>query len=106
MDQLILPAQTKYIPVNEVKDAFQVIRDMNVRGAPLIAVVALLGLCVDLEHKFNKEKDGDLVKYVGKCCDYLKESRPTAINLSNEILKLKEFTKQFDVNESVDKKKM
>jgi methylthioribose-1-phosphate isomerase len=64
---------------------------MNVRGAPLIAIVALLGLCVDLKHKYNENTDGDLMEYVRKSCDYLRESRPTAVNLSNEILKLKEF---------------
>lgn len=79
---------------------------MNVRGAPLIAIVALLGLCVDLEHTYNGNEKGELIGYVRKCCDYLKESRPTAINLSNEILKLKEFVEKLDENLSdVEKKR-
>jgi methylthioribose-1-phosphate isomerase len=78
---------------------------MNVRGAPLIAIVALLGLCVDIEHQYNQEKDGELSEYVNKCCDYLHESRPTAINLSNEILKLKAFVRELKKDDGIDANK-
>lgn len=103
MDQLLLPAETVYIPIQNVQDAFRVIRQMNVRGAPLIATVALLGLCVDLEHKFDESES--LEEYVKKSCDYLHESRPTAINLANEILKLKQFVGQLDKLESLVERK-
>ncbi|KAI6190677.1 Methylthioribose-1-phosphate isomerase [Aphelenchoides bicaudatus] len=105
LDQLLLPTQTKYIPVQNVQDAFDVIRQMNVRGAPLIATVALLGLCVDLEHQYKSDKDGELSDYVKKCCDHLHASRPTAINLTNEILKLKEFVCKLNKDDGIDANK-
>lgn len=70
-----------------------------------IAIVALLGLCVDLEHKYRPDKDGDLLEYVDKKCDHLKASRPTAINLSNEILRLKAFVRGLKKNNDVVDKK-
>lgn len=97
-----MPSQTKYVPIKNVKDAFDVIRKMQVRGAPLIAIVALLGLCVDLEHQY---KDGELVEYVDKSLDYLLESRPTAINLSNEILKLKAFVRNSNKEDGIEASK-
>lgn len=87
----MLPSQTVYIPIKNKEDAFRVIRQMNVRGAPLIAIVALLGLCVDLKHKYDENTDGTLVDYVRKSCEYLKTSRPTAVNLLNSILSLTQF---------------
>eukprot|EP01042_Synura_sphagnicola_P035942 gene35942-46000_t len=49
LDQLLLPHETKYLPVLGVNDAWTVIRTMQVRGAPLIAITAVLGLAVELE---------------------------------------------------------
>mmetsp|Transcript_27845 Transcript_27845/g.88510 ORF Transcript_27845/g.88510 Transcript_27845/m.88510 type:complete len:81 (-) Transcript_27845:3055-3297(-) len=47
LDQLRIPAETTFLPIDGSGAAHTVIRDMNVRGAPLIAIVAALGLCVD-----------------------------------------------------------
>jgi len=47
LDQLLLPHDTQYIDVKDSKDAWSVIRNMQVRGAPLIAVTAALGLAVE-----------------------------------------------------------
>ncbi|KAI6215813.1 Methylthioribose-1-phosphate isomerase [Aphelenchoides besseyi] len=91
LDQLLLPTTTEYISVRNVQDAHRVIREMNVRGAPLIATVGLLGLSVDLEHN-PEAKAENLVDYIDRACDYLKTSRPTAVNLTNEVLKLRDFT--------------
>ncbi|KAI6189196.1 Methylthioribose-1-phosphate isomerase [Aphelenchoides besseyi] len=91
LDQLLLPTKTEYIPVRNVQDAHRVIREMNVRGAPLIATIGLLGLCVDLEHNPEAQAE-NIIDYVDKACKYLKTSRPTAVNLTNEVLKLHDFT--------------
>ena len=49
LDQLLLPHTTEFKDVKGSEDAFHVIRDMNVRGAPLIAMVAALGLAVEVQ---------------------------------------------------------
>lgn len=48
MDQLKLPSKVEEIRVNCIEDSWKVIKDMNVRGAPLISVVATQGLRVEL----------------------------------------------------------
>ena len=51
LDQLLLPLEKKYIPVTGHEDAWAVIRSMQVRGAPLIAIVAALGLAVEVHNR-------------------------------------------------------
>mmetsp|Transcript_9702 Transcript_9702/g.29504 ORF Transcript_9702/g.29504 Transcript_9702/m.29504 type:complete len:379 (+) Transcript_9702:124-1260(+) len=89
LDQLLLPTKTRYIAVENAQDAYRVIKEMNVRGAPLIAIVAALGLAVEAHHEL-KEGDAlksaaDAVKFLIGKMEYLKTSRPTAVNLSNAV---------------------
>uniref|UniRef100_A0AC35TFL2 Methylthioribose-1-phosphate isomerase n=1 Tax=Rhabditophanes sp. KR3021 TaxID=114890 RepID=A0AC35TFL2_9BILA len=86
LDQLLIPHAISYIKINGIEDGFKVIKNMNVRGAPLIATVALLSLAVELESsdhdRLNMEQ---LVLFVQESCAYLLTSRPTAINLRNGL---------------------
>ncbi|KAI0243667.1 S-methyl-5-thioribose-1-phosphate isomerase [Massospora cicadina] len=55
---------------------------MKVRGAPAIAIVACLSLAVELNltaHKFQAKES--ILQFIQKSLDYLKSSRPTAVNL-------------------------
>ena len=69
---------------------------MRIRGAPLIAIVAVLGLAVDLTSDDSTLRDlaaldGDVPgarDYVRGKMAYLMTSRPTAINLSNAMEEL------------------
>ena len=55
---------------------------MQVRGAPLIALVACLGLSVHLKAKQKSFKDlEDAKTFILESISYLRESRPTAVNL-------------------------
>ncbi|CAM9489765.1 unnamed protein product, partial [Ectocarpus sp. 8 AP-2014] len=47
LNQLKLPHETEYVDVRGAEDAFDAIKTMMVRGAPLIAIVAALGLAVE-----------------------------------------------------------
>ncbi|KAL7551055.1 hypothetical protein ACHAWF_014254 [Thalassiosira exigua] len=93
LDQLLLPAETKYVSVDNVEDAWDAIRSMRIRGAPLIAIVAVLGLAVDLTsnertiRELSKATDGKA--YVYEKMQYLTTSRPTAVNLFNAMEELK-----------------
>ena len=53
---------------------------MNIRGAPLIALVALLGLTIDLNTSPAVTLDA-----VNEKIEHLKTSRPTAVNLFNAM---------------------
>ncbi|CAJ0609901.1 unnamed protein product [Cylicocyclus nassatus] len=84
LDQLLLPHKTEFVPVKNTEDAFAVIRSMQVRGAPLIAVVGALGLLVDLSSREFADPQ-DFVEYIKAKAQYLIDSRPTAINLRNAM---------------------
>ena len=102
LDQLLLPNQTVYIPVSGIKDAWTVIRDMNVRGAPAIAIVALLGLAVELNtEKVTYEEKTQLLIAIKEKCDYLCSSRPTAVNVRKESDRLVELASKLNEQSNV-----
>ena len=90
LDQLLLPHKTTYIPITNVEDAWTVIRTMQIRGAPLIAIVAVLGLAVDLTSNAAtvsslSDNVDEVKKLIHEKMEYLKTSRPTAVNLFNAM---------------------
>lgn len=97
LDQLLLPHTTQYIPINNIQDAHFVISKMHIRGAPLIAIVALLGLAVDMssssciDKTTNSEADPPSItlEMIEEKLQYILTSRPTAVNLANAINELR-----------------
>jgi len=82
IDQLKLPHELEYIDLLSTQDAWNVIRTMQVRGAPLIAIVAALGLAVDVNTKRSEFKSSaDAAKFLTQSMIHLRTSRPTAVNL-------------------------
>ena len=84
LDQLQVPAQKKYIPVRNSEDAWNVVRKMQVRGAPLLAMVSALGLAVEALERAEKKEKGAL-EWLRERMSFLKTSRPTAVNLFNTM---------------------
>jgi S-methyl-5-thioribose-1-phosphate isomerase len=97
LDQLLIPEQKVYISISDVDGAWTAIKTMQIRGAPLIAIVAVLGLAVDVvSEKTSQElsscttddggEDGQkMLLFIQKKVDYLRTSRPTAVNLFNAM---------------------
>ncbi|GJQ72622.1 hypothetical protein Trydic_g1286 [Trypoxylus dichotomus] len=77
LDQLLLPAQSKYLQVKGVEDGWKVINKMQVRGAPAIAIVGCLSLAVELRNeKYKNKKDlrqdieaDELIVLANKLCN-------------------------------------
>ncbi|OLN87395.1 Methylthioribose-1-phosphate isomerase 2 [Colletotrichum chlorophyti] len=90
LDQLRLPHEFHYDEVSTSEEAFDCIKSMRVRGAPAIAIVAALAHAVELHNGSCKASSAqDTVAYIDSRLDYLKESRPTAVDLTNAINQLK-----------------
>lgn len=92
LDQLQLPFVENYVPIHSAEDGWHAIKDMKVRGAPAIAIVAMLALASELhslgtEGKVPKTAE-ETQAYIAKQLDYLVTSRPTAVNLSDAARKL------------------
>ena len=64
---------------------------MTVRGAPAIAIVAVLSLAVDLSNQLPKwhRNAQETVDYIVEKLNYLEGSRPTAVNLFEATAKLR-----------------
>ncbi|KAK0725039.1 hypothetical protein B0H67DRAFT_641501 [Lasiosphaeris hirsuta] len=90
LDQLRLPHEHHYDVVSTSEEAFDCIRSMRVRGAPAIAIVAALAHAVELRNgSCTATSPDDTLAYIDSRLDYLRESRPTAVDLFNAIALLK-----------------
>ncbi len=78
IDQRRLPHEFIIEDLNTVDDVIRAIKDMYVRGAPLIGATGALGVYISLIQKNNKGSDN---AYVEAECTRLKDARPTAMNL-------------------------
>jgi len=78
IDQRKLPFGFEIIDLKTTVDAFEAIRNMTVRGAPLIGVTGAYGIYLGLLNCKPENWRTDLLKMA----DYLKSSRPTAVNLA------------------------
>ncbi|XP_022900020.1 methylthioribose-1-phosphate isomerase [Onthophagus taurus] len=90
LDQLLLPAQSKYVQIKGVEDGWKVINKMQVRGAPAIAIVGCLSLAVEIKDEKYDCKKSMRQDVEGKL-NYLVSSRPTAVNMklaADELLSL------------------
>ncbi len=74
LDQAHLPFEQRYLQPASVADCARVIRDMNVRGAPLIGLVAAAGMA------FAARADASDAALAAAAA-LLIGSRPTAVNL-------------------------
>lgn len=80
LDQRRLPMEEEYITARTIEDCYLAISDMIVRGAPLIGFVGIWGMALFLKHNPKAT-----FEQFGRAAEYLKSSRPTAVNLAFEI---------------------
>ncbi len=74
IDQTVLPHAFRTVTLKTLEDAATAIRDMAVRGAPVIGATAAYGVCLAL-------RDGASDEAIDRACETLAATRPTAINL-------------------------
>ncbi|MFO7667233.1 MAG: S-methyl-5-thioribose-1-phosphate isomerase [Desulfobacterales bacterium] len=79
IDQRFLPHQLVITDLKKVDDVIFAIKEMCVRGAPLIGVTAAYGIYLAALSLPRKTARDDFI--IGEC-ERLKDSRPTAINLA------------------------
>ncbi|XP_012584588.1 PREDICTED: methylthioribose-1-phosphate isomerase isoform X2 [Condylura cristata] len=82
LDQLLLPQQSRYEAVVSVRQAWEAIRAMKVRGAPAIALVGCLSLAVELQAGAGGPGLAALVAFVRDELNFLVTARPTAVNMA------------------------
>ena len=75
IDQRLLPHEIKFVELNTLEDVCFAIQEMQVRGAPLIGITAAYGMYI------AARENSDL-NYLKDASIKLKNTRPTAVNLS------------------------
>ena len=75
IDQRLLPHEIKIVELNTLNDVCLAIQDMQVRGAPLIGITAAYGMYI-------AARENSDTNYLKDASIKLKNTRPTAVNLS------------------------
>jgi methylthioribose-1-phosphate isomerase len=78
IDQRPLPHQFVIEELRSVQDCADAIREMHVRGAPLIGATAAFGMYLAVRQALKSER---FQKYIGRAFMALAETRPTAVDL-------------------------
>ena len=82
IDQTILPYKFKTVDISTSEEMYYAIKDMIVRGAPAIGIAGAHGVSLAAIELSKVETDKTVfLKKLQEKADYLKSSRPTAVNL-------------------------
>ena len=95
IDQTVVPYELKYVDIKTGQEMYDAIQTMIVRGAPAIGIAGAHGVVLyALEiAKEGLSKDAFVAKLIEKS-EYLKSSRPTAVNLQWAVDKQLELVKK------------
>lgn len=80
IDQTKLPGRLEYIYIDNLRDLWQAIKVMKVRGAPALGAAAALGVYLGIKDS-KKNNFSGFRKELDKAAGYISSSRPTARNL-------------------------
>ncbi len=80
IDQTRLPNNVVFLKMRNCHQVASAIKNMKIRGAPLIGVAAAYGLALTAYHSKAKERE-ELIREIKDSAEILKKTRPTAVNL-------------------------
>jgi methylthioribose-1-phosphate isomerase len=103
LNQLKLPIVTEYNPKRTIDDVFHAIKDMELRGAPLIGIAAGYGMYLGIKDAADTDHTAFIEK-MKQNGEMLSKARPTASNLFLAIRRMIERAEDLK-NESVGTKK-
>ncbi|HOE63270.1 MAG TPA: S-methyl-5-thioribose-1-phosphate isomerase [Candidatus Sumerlaeota bacterium] len=89
IDQTLLPEKLRYLKLTNIRDMWEAIRHLRVRGAPALGIAAAYGLYLGIRDS-KSSTFSSFMKDLNQAADYLKTSRPTAINLFWALERMKQ----------------
>ncbi len=94
VDQLVIPYEYKMVDIKTCEQMYDAIKTMIVRGAPAIGIAGAHGLALAaLEVSSEVETKEEFLQKLKEKAEYLKSSRPTAVNLMWAVDKQFELVK-------------
>ena len=94
IDQRILPREFVILSYDNYKDVADAIRTMVIRGAPAIGAAAAYGMAM-AAHQSDAQSIEGLMADLNSAGEFLKQARPTAVNLSWAIRRMFDAAKAF-----------
>jgi len=98
LDQTQLPLKEKYFKTKDYKDVVAAIKDLKVRGAPLIGIAAAYGIVLGVHHSSASNRKNFEIHF-HKILENFRNARPTARNLFYAIDRME---KAFKENKEVE----
>ncbi|MBN1130806.1 MAG: S-methyl-5-thioribose-1-phosphate isomerase [Chitinispirillaceae bacterium] len=89
IDQTRLPASLAYERIDRIEVMHEAIRQLRVRGAPAIGIAAAFGLYLGIKDAPDTASGGDILALVRDKAEFLLSARPTAVNLSWALDRIK-----------------
>jgi methylthioribose-1-phosphate isomerase len=89
IDQTRLPVDFVEIDCRDVQAVWEAIKALRVRGAPAIGIAAAYGVCLGVQAAVGGEQSA-FFRRLEETADYLAGSRPTAVNLSWALERMKQ----------------
>jgi methylthioribose-1-phosphate isomerase len=89
IDQTKLPTEETYLTCTTCEQVANAIRTMIVRGAPAIGVAAAMGIALGVQNS-RAETVAELRRDLDDCCELVRQTRPTAVNLFWAIRRMQE----------------
>jgi len=88
LDQSRLPEHVEFLDCRDVESVARAIQELKVRGAPAIGVTAAMGVALGAQLS-EAENYSQLESDLGRICELLAATRPTAVNLFWAIERMK-----------------
>ena len=98
LDQTKLPCEIEILHLKDIKEIWQAIYKLQVRGAPAIGIAAAFGLYIAVKNENDAEK---FFSRLHEAQEYLNSSRPTAVNLSWALNRMKK-TAELNRDKKID----
>ena len=92
LDQTMLPQKEVYLELDDYRKVAAAIKDMKVRGAPIIGIAGAYGVALGAL-KIKSAARGDFLKQLQKVSDAIASTRPTARNLFFALERMKKAAK-------------
>lgn len=93
LDQTVLPNHEEYLTLTSLQPMWDAIKKLQVRGAPAIGVFAGYAMAVLAQYSDKQDYDSFKEEF-NQQADYLNTSRPTAVNLSWALNRMKKFVEE------------
>jgi methylthioribose-1-phosphate isomerase len=88
IDQTLIPSKFEYTTLSSAEETCDAIRELKVRGAPAIGIVAAYAMFIEAQRNHTIERK-QFQKRMDQTFNLLLKSRPTAINLKWALMRIK-----------------